>query len=320
MEAQLRQQGMSVQAMLVDCGVLLTSGVAPAQVDSISLERFLERMLDISGGEVWHLDLARRLQPFAFRELGMAAMTSGTVRDAMDVLVRFSGTFAPDTRFTFSEFDTHSELELLIPGMGAGVRGLIVDMVFASMVNICRQITLRGLSPRAIEMTRPQPADTDLFQAFFDCPITFGAPRNVIFSNRQDLDVPIQFHDPEMLAAGERLLASRLDALCGGARGEVQRILAQAFANEVAMDSRGVASMIGTGVRNLQRKLAREGTSFQQILDDVRRRLALQWLKDSQNSIGEVSDLLGFNNRSGFNQAFRRWTGTSPREWRNRQV
>ncbi len=77
-----------------------------------------------------------------------------------------------------------------------------------------------------------------------------------------------------------------------------------------------IASSLNMSLRNLQRKLKEEDTSFKKILDETRSELSRQYLRGSDRSIIEVGFLLGFSEPSNFARAFRRWTGVSPHEYR----
>ncbi|HWO08502.1 MAG TPA: helix-turn-helix transcriptional regulator, partial [Polyangiaceae bacterium] len=77
-----------------------------------------------------------------------------------------------------------------------------------------------------------------------------------------------------------------------------------------------IARRLGLGERTLQRRLRDEGTSFAALLDEARAELARSYLGDSKLAIFEVAYLLGYSEPSAFNRAFRRWTGKSPREYR----
>ena len=78
-----------------------------------------------------------------------------------------------------------------------------------------------------------------------------------------------------------------------------------------------VAQQLGMSPRSFTRRLAREGTSFGQILDYVRNRLALRYLEDQRNSLQQIAWLLGYSELAAFNHAFKRWFGTSPSRARN---
>ena len=66
-------------------------------------------------------------------------------------------------------------------------------------------------------------------------------------------------------------------------------------------------------LRNLQRRLEEEGTSYRQALNETRRDIARSYLDEGHTSVTEIAFLLGFADTSGFSRAFRRWTGLSPR-------
>jgi AraC-like DNA-binding protein len=68
--------------------------------------------------------------------------------------------------------------------------------------------------------------------------------------------------------------------------------------------------------RTLGRKLEREGTTFKELLDDLRRRLALRYVGASDLALSEIAFLLGFSQAAAFHRAFKRWTSQTPLEYR----
>ncbi len=79
-----------------------------------------------------------------------------------------------------------------------------------------------------------------------------------------------------------------------------------------------VAQGLGMSSRTLTRRLAKDGLTYQGLLDEVRRKLALQYLKDRRINIKKVADLLGYSEASAFYRAFRRWTDSSPAQHRRK--
>jgi len=77
-----------------------------------------------------------------------------------------------------------------------------------------------------------------------------------------------------------------------------------------------VSRLLGTSSRTLQRQLFEAGTTFREILRDVRHDLALRYLRDRTCSITEVAFLLGFSETAAFSRAFKRWTGEAPSRFR----
>ena len=80
-----------------------------------------------------------------------------------------------------------------------------------------------------------------------------------------------------------------------------------------------IAKQLGMSVRSLRRHLAQEGASFGEILDGLRKRLALHYLADAHVSLKQIAWLLGYSDLGAFNHAFKRWTGSSPGRARNRE-
>ena len=70
--------------------------------------------------------------------------------------------------------------------------------------------------------------------------------------------------------------------------------------------------------RNLQRKLAVEGVTFRELVQTVRQELAEAYLVRGSFTLGEITYLLGFSDQSSFSRAFKRWTGSTPQEYRDR--
>jgi AraC-like DNA-binding protein len=78
-----------------------------------------------------------------------------------------------------------------------------------------------------------------------------------------------------------------------------------------------VAKQLATTVRTLHRKLLTEAASFTQILDDVRCNLAKEYLRETKLSMEDISELVGFSEAANFRHAFRRWTGSTPANFRH---
>ena len=147
------------------------------------------------------------------------------------------------------------------------------------------------------------------FERFFGCPVEFGQ-NGVVTSDRMTfsnatLAVPLVTEDSYLLAT--------LRPFCdeaGKKRDTARGTIRLAVENEVAKALR-------LSVRTWSRRLADEGTTFAEIVDCVRHSLALQYLEEPGFSLSQIAWLLGYEQSTSFNHAFRRWTGRSPSEARN---
>ena len=92
-------------------------------------------------------------------------------------------------------------------------------------------------------------------------------------------------------------------------------LIANSYLYSLSIES--VAGNFNISVRTLQRKLKEEGVSYLQIIEEVRKSLAIHYIKKSSSSVKEISAILGYSEPSGFVRAFKKWTGKTPSEYRN---
>jgi AraC-like DNA-binding protein len=96
--------------------------------------------------------------------------------------------------------------------------------------------------------------------------------------------------------------------------GKVRSLLLATLGRHMSLDD--VAAHFDIPVRTLRRKLREEGTSFREILDQLRAEVAIKYLRDTQMTIDDIAYALGFSETANFRHAFRRWKRASPRELR----
>ena len=131
------------------------------------------------------------------------------------------------------------------------------------------------------------------------------------------LEEPVRSANPALLRVFEQHAERVLSQIeqPESATYEVARVIA-ARLKGAAPPLRDVARELAMSERNLQRALRNDGTSFQKLLDEVRRDLAINHLANPATSAGQVGFLLGFSEPSAFQRAFRRWTGKAPGAFR----
>jgi AraC-like DNA-binding protein len=154
------------------------------------------------------------------------------------------------------------------------------------------------------------------YEAFFGCPVSFGSAHSEIRMDAALLDTPMPMPDQETSAICQQqcqLLLARMSKSSGFIDRVRQLIVARPGVFP-AIDQ--VAANLHMTSRTLRRRLTDEGSSYQQILADVRYQLAREYLATSHMPIEEIAALLGYSNASNFTCAFKRWHGDSPRRYR----
>jgi AraC-like DNA-binding protein len=132
------------------------------------------------------------------------------------------------------------------------------------------------------------------------------------------LNVPLSDADPAL----HRLMQQHLDTLShlhnNQLPNHIQRLL-RSFLPSGRVTVEYIADFMRLSPRSLQRHLAEQGTSFQALLDDTRQSMTLRYLEESEMTLMQLTEVLGYANQSAFSRAFQRWFGISPRQWLKQQ-
>jgi len=189
----------------------------------------------------------------------------------------------------------------------------------ACLVTLMRLLCEAPVNPIALEMGGVSPEQTGLYEQFFHCTVTFGAPAASLTFPVHALDLPIRTRSSGLREYSERRAQARLGDLTRG-----DAILAALHAVLVRALHEGeptithAAKGMGMSRATLQRRLEERGLNFRAFLDQTRLELARMYLADSRLTLTEITWLLAFSEQSAFNRSFKRWTGTSPDVYRRR--
>jgi AraC-like DNA-binding protein len=178
-------------------------------------------------------------------------------------------------------------------------------------------VTGTDWTPREVCFQHDAPPDIQEHERIFRAPVKFNMPVSKLVFDQALLQLPLIEADPVLSAVLDRHAEELLAKLPrrGGLTDEVRALLRQAI-NGGDPSLEAVSQQLNLSPRTLQRKLKDEHTSHQDLLDEMRRDLSVRYLREPEMAICEVAYLLGFSEPSAFHRAFRRWTGTTPREYR----
>ncbi|SFK93377.1 AraC family transcriptional regulator [Shimia haliotis] len=181
-----------------------------------------------------------------------------------------------------------------------------------------RDYTNRQLTPRYVHFAHLRNANTKPFEKFFGCDVAFGRSENAIAFKSSDMDVPLLTADDNLqralLAICETTIAQLPRSPDSIAR-KIEKLLSERLASGSATQD-NIARELGMSVRTMARRLSEEGTTFANLVNDLRKALARDYLLSSDLPLTEIAFLLGYNNAGSFSTAFRRWFGTTPRDFR----
>jgi AraC-like DNA-binding protein len=262
-----------------------------------------------------YMGMQMRLSSHGF--LGFAAMTAGTIREAIELAVRFASTRTTAIALSFHvEGDTAS----LVIEERASLGTLREFAVLALIVEVWQAgnaLTGKPLGGSA-ECAFPAPAWIAKV-AMLGGLVRFDAPSNRLVFAASLLELPLKTADPVAMQLAreqcERQLAALVDA---GFPGRVRAAIVGDHPGFRALPD--VAKRLHVSTRTLKRRLAACGTTFSALLDDERRQRALLLLEDRGLAIGEIATRLGYTELPNFTRAFKRWTGVTPAAFRERRM
>lgn len=203
-------------------------------------------------------------------------------------------------------------------GSERGRPGALVDeTAITALVQFARDITASSQAPVRIDFINPPPTDIAPYNAFFSCDVRFGQAATCAVFPARLLAHPLRQPDQALLALLEaqaaRLLADLpvSDALDSQVRHRVAELAPE---GRHSLDN--VAQALNLSARTLHRRLEQHGLNFRRLRDDTLRRIAEDHLRDAHLQLADVALLLGYSEQSAFQRAFRRWTGRTPRQFR----
>jgi AraC-like DNA-binding protein len=293
-----------------------SNGIAQ-RVSAIGQSKFLEYAAEAMDDSAFGLHLARQIDP---RDVGIYFYVGSAARDLGEALALFSRycrIVNEAFRLTQRSADTAIEFEFV--GLPSYATRQNIEYVVAGVRTALRTMSGHNVVPTIVTFAHNRNSDVREFEQFFGCPVEFGAPSTVFRISADALRLPLITADPKLLrvlrpycdaAAKER--SARPGTLRSAVEAEVEKLLPHGKAK-----AEDVAKALALSLRTLARRLADEGTTYGEVVDQLRRSLATQYLKDPGMSLGQIAWLLGYEATTSFNHAFRRWTGRSPSADRN---
>ena len=268
---------------------------------------------ELTADEDFGLHAAQEIRPGAFDVLDYAVRTAATLRDALENLVRYNRLVHDIAVFTLTDRRSDCVIEHRFAAPGLTPCRHAAEFTLAAIVQIGTQITALPLRPSAVSFMHPLPPLLLVHEQVFGVKPRFNAPASSLVFARAALAQKVVGGDPGLA----RIVTAHADALLRSSApaptwtDRVRQRLAEDFARGTT--SLGViARQLAMSERSLQRRLADEGVRFADLVDAVRRDLAMRYIADPGLALGEVAYLLGFAEPSPFHRACRRWTGSTP--------
>jgi AraC-like DNA-binding protein len=304
-----------------------SAGIAPdafehpgARIPQQQVIRFWKDATATVGDPCIGIEVSRFTRPATFHSLGPAVLASGTLRNALERIARYGHIVHDLSLITTQSTETRF---LYIIGQRRDVPQHpheAIDAILGAIVRAARFLDDRSVAPEEVWLTRPEPAQSERFTAFFRCPVRFGAMDSRLIFDAAVVDRKLPVGNQELAGAiDETITSTYLNQLEGPntTTRQMRDVLIDLLPAGIPSTT-VVARALGTSPRTLQRCLQDEGTTFRDEFQRVRIDLACAYLADRSRSISEIGHLIGFSEPAAFSRAFKRWTGQCPSGFRAR--
>ncbi|MBX3190788.1 MAG: AraC family transcriptional regulator [Labilithrix sp.] len=288
-------------------------------IPAFRMTRAWEIVPEMSGDPCFGLHAAEATPLGVFGPLDLATMSSATVGDALERMARYYETLGAMSRaHAHREPDGAMRLSLELQIERTERLRHYVENFFAIVVTRMKMASLAAARDEidvSLRFAHRAPPALEEHARVFGPRVRFASGADEIVVGAKTATLPLVTANPELSAMLERegeRLALRPDApIVDRVRSAIEQAMRE---GAVGLDD--VAKKLGVGPRTIQRQLQSDGTSFADVLDAVRRDVALKTLADGGAAASELAYVLGFSQPSAFYRAFRRWTGTTPSEYK----
>jgi AraC-like DNA-binding protein len=312
------EQGAERAALLEGTGISEAMLESPdARISYLQFGQLVRNALALTKNPGLGLDVGRRVHLPQLGMVGLAIMSTSTLRAALEMGLRHYKRIAPT-------FDLGLEVDGPIARFvvresvpTAPFQTFAHELLLVAYAMQGRALLGRPLPVRRVQLAFPRPDHADRYKQIYDVPYAFDAGTTIVELDAAVLEERLAFGDPASAKVAEQYLAehpvpqSETDGLVSQVRTRI--LAARGKPPEVAQ----IARELQTSERSLRRGLHDLGTSYQQLLDEVRKQRALEWTRATQMPFDQLASLLGFADVRSFRRAFKRWTGKTPSELRD---
>lgn len=316
----LRGEGVDVAPLLVDAG-LGSWGELMRRTEPLSyrvVHRVIQLVLALGLKPSLPLDFGASIPASAHGPMGFAIVSSQDLRQALKTLERYTSLRSANFKYSFRESGDAFSFELVdLIDRSAFVpeRDFFYALMFSLIVRMLEAVIDSQVRTLHIDLPLAQPDWHEEFTRYFAGVLQFDAGSLVIKGDAKLLDAPCATADPDAYAKAcldcDRLLANARNS---SLHQQIAALLNSQ--NGVFPSLEEVAAYLHLSTRTLARRLSAEGTSFQLLLDEVRKQKAQWYLEQTRLKIEDIALRLGYANVSSFSRVCRRWFDRYPSELR----
>jgi AraC-like DNA-binding protein len=308
-EQFMRQAGLDNSVLLKTDGFLPCSAYA----------RALEEAAHLTSDDCFGLHFGERANPKKIGPLAYAVLNSPTIAEAFETAGRYLHVHNEAAQVVFSVEGKLAYLRYTLVNLDLEGPRQFNEYSMAVVLNTLRIMAGSHWSPREVHFAHKAPEQTAEHARIFKAPVVFDCATNALVMEGEFCAQPVPAADPNLFKILRHYLedvlshAPREDEFLASIRKTIAELM-----KDGGPDIGRVAKRLALSPRTLQRRLKDVGLEFKALVDDTRRRFAVEYLKDSENTLTEIAFLLGYSEVSAFSRAFKRWTGATALDYRRK--
>ncbi|USH01152.1 AraC family transcriptional regulator [Grimontia kaedaensis] len=278
------------------------------------------------GSRAYNIEVAKSFHPSVLHALGYAVQSAYSLQEALERCAQYKRVVSNCCNmYAFEEGEDDFVADLEVYRYADSGRQVLtphmIEAFLATLVQVSRDIVGHDFKPIKIQYNfEPIGTDCEVVSEFFDCPIEYGCDRNAVVMDVEVAKSQAYGSNPVM---NQMHLDMLNKFMCRVDKSNISFQIESRIVEELplgAPSQADVAKQLGLSLRNLQRKLNDQGTCYKELLDNTRKRLTMNYIRQPHMSISEIGYLVGFSNVANFNRAFKRWEGCAPGEYRHRYL
>lgn len=314
----IKQMGHDERRLLEGLGVSREGLLAPdSRISLVTAYTAASRAVEIAGHEGLGFAMARALRLTLHGSVGMVAMSSSTAGEALRAVARYAALRAPFLQMELREDRGAMELHLRLLLPVRELEPLIMEAALVGLSQMGEQLVGRRVEGVELHMPGEEPAYYRKFRDEIPVPVQYGAAGYYLRLSAETCAVVPRLADPEVSRLAREQCEVEFGRLFRKHDNLSTLVKNHLLSREEGAPSlAGMADFLNMSERTLKRRLREEKVSYRELLEDSLRERACRLLDEDRLSISEIAWRLGYNDVSNFSRAFKRWTGESPKGWR----
>jgi AraC-like DNA-binding protein len=312
----MKEQGFNSEQVLANTQLNVQTLQQKTRISPMQYHTVVENSLALSQDPLLGIKHGQGLNIASHGFVGFAAMAANDLDQALSLAIRFARTRTLLADIRFHKEDDSAVVQINRLASMPSTFPFVVENIISSFIGVARfLINQQDQMSAVVKLNYAPQAPLSEYERLLGVPVLFNQPHNQVCFPEYLLDAPVSTANAMSRSLAESECEKLLKQLDQGQdlvvqiRNKLDQM--NAFPTLPIM-----AKAMNSSPRTLNRQLAQLNTTYQHILDDIRREKAIDLLNHSQINIEHIAIRLGYNDPSNFGRAFRRWLGKSPRAFR----